>query len=1152
MRANGLLCGITAAAIFCAASVPYINADASANECSERPSSLILEVTTTPENSHWTFYNGDSVSDYSFSASDRCALTQTSDEPGRINVGKYRNSYQMKYFKYDSSNGSYYTDSGYGAGKIAFSDIESGSFKALINTRKINYTEDLYFKTNDVNLKWGGYTAEDRTAEGFNTGYDTPLSFYRYDTEICDIEYSISNRMNRGKSKNSYAIFGVYADENTDLEHTYLTLAFFRHRVYEGLGKRYLVGVPLADYYSEDDKGNYREIAISTDDFDVSSNPRAILKISSGSYVDDPNRDADNPEGRLYGLNLERFNWTRIIGGGVMATSDNTAQNAENSAVCLAKIQVVDLTSRQRVNVVRGNESDRVEFTPSADSAVTGYEICAYTSVSSEPQFTEVVPSGAAFADVSHSDAQYCKYTVRQVYDNLAAGTRLYSQASGWEDIDITVDTNTVVNTLTEDNYGVNTIMSDSSPVTHGYLNSDGSVSQNFLSDVSDFACRRIRFGGGHLDWRKQLRSFAERQRDMQGAFSLFDAVKLYRNFGGETKFSYIINLESSDEEISEMIECYTANGDINGNGVDASAYRKAQGIEEPIKIVAWELANETDNLDSWTKEKYIAECKRVIPIVRAADPNAKIAVHSATYGLAYPEDPDFEMYRSWHIDLLKALADDPKYKIDYLVSHKYSRSDLDIGRYMEHPVAFYEEDIKKYGGQNSNIKIFLSEHANARDYWYTTNPANGWTIRMTHALGGVIAEAETFNRLSVYPSIGKSSSFVIMNANPFGSTNYNAAENKTYTTPMYDLMNLYYKNGTGNVLDSSITGFTHREMNREYGTSVMAVQSGDKIRLFVSNRSDSTYRAALNINDSVTLLKTTTITGDNVSDYHSIYHNDENYKMTSEENTVENVTSLAVPARSVVLYDLQINSQFAPPSGITKTSVTSNKKDGFYIRLDFGASKYADGYEIRAINMENAKTLFTRTFAADDTKHLMDNGDGTYSVSVGILHKNNIRYEVCAYRKLVDGTVEKTEFAKTGNIADNYGLTKFNWSCYNEYGHGTKSFLLNGKTRPLNVCAILRAAASLEVYDSLVYIARYKMLSSGEYELVDTNVFDPVCEVPKVTYTDLVPGDKIGVFVIKNDSTLKPVWTETSAFEYLDTSENRVVEINTNTIVGE
>ena len=102
-----------------------------------------------------------------------------------------------------------------------------------------------------------------------------------------------------------------------------------------------------------------------------------------------------------------------------------------------------------------------------------------------------------------------------------------------------------------------------------------------------------------------------------------FDVQPLMQiNFVGETQ-----------ESIQGYIEYLVGDGDIDGDGVDWAARRKAHGRAKPYKIAYWQLGNEVHSFAQGFREnasgakEYAAALERLVPMIRKMSPGAKILV---------------------------------------------------------------------------------------------------------------------------------------------------------------------------------------------------------------------------------------------------------------------------------------------------------------------------------------------------------------------------------------------------------------------------------------------------------------------------------------------------------------------------------------------
>ena len=136
-------------------------------------------------------------------------------------------------------------------------------------------------------------------------------------------------------------------------------------------------------------------------------------------------------------------------------------------------------------------------------------------------------------------------------------------------------------------------------------------------------------------------------------------------------------------ESIQGYIEYLVGDGDIDGDGVDWAARRKANGRAKPYKITYWQLGNEVHNFAQGFQEnaagakQYAAALDRLVPMIRKMSPGAKVVVpliniqrprHEAK---PKPDAPDINFTTSHQFAV--AFLENLNVKVDYFDWHFYA-----------------------------------------------------------------------------------------------------------------------------------------------------------------------------------------------------------------------------------------------------------------------------------------------------------------------------------------------------------------------------------------------------------------------------------------------------------------------------------------------
>lgn len=286
-----------------------------------------------------------------------------------------------------------------------------------------------------------------------------------------------------------------------------------------------------------------------------------------------------------------------------------------------------------------------------------------------------------------------------------------------------------------------------------------------------------------------------------------------------DTKFIYAVNLYDTQENIADLVEFLRGDGTVNYNGgEDWAAKRKALGIENPVNIMAFELANEIDvaSEGAWTIDRYLDACRRTIQTIRSVDPDAKIAVMTKT-------DRPYT-WPQWHRTLLAELGD----QIDYIATHNYYSSFQDVGRYIS-TAKTIDRDIREITGDD-RIKILFTEQAGKSK----SDVYGSVGYRCPHTMEGVLQTAEWYVRAASMPAIEASSYHCLSSAGWVVLYSY---QGKLKLTAIGDLIRMCATYFTGDSLRVRQTGYAYDV--EESGQQIVsaAVKTEDGINLILVNQ---------------------------------------------------------------------------------------------------------------------------------------------------------------------------------------------------------------------------------------------------------------------------------------------------------------------------
>lgn len=299
---------------------------------------------------------------------------------------------------------------------------------------------------------------------------------------------------------------------------------------------------------------------------------------------------------------------------------------------------------------------------------------------------------------------------------------------------------------------------------------------------------------------------------------------------GPGAKFSYNVNLlRDTPQEIAELVQFLT--------GSEATPWgkrRKELGLSGPVPVVVWEIGNEMDlKIDLkdyvWTADQYVAAARPVIEAIKAADPNAKIALQGSS---------NFD--DAWNRTVLRELGA----RADYLTLHCYYRSlypTPEAEGFMGHPewsldnwIAQACRTIRDTTG-GDHVKLYISEHARwpKRPDDKTEDWRKSWY--KTHSLEGCLATASFLVRCLNRPEV-EMAAYHNFSSGPWGLFYRDAASGKLYTTGIYDLFRLFGTVAGDRVAACSVTpdggGLRVAAVAGAGGITLVAVNPGEAVHL--------------------------------------------------------------------------------------------------------------------------------------------------------------------------------------------------------------------------------------------------------------------------------------------------------------------------------
>ena len=396
--------------------------------------------------------------------------------------------------------------------------------------------------------------------------------------------------------------------------------------------------------------------------------------------------------------------------------------------------------------------------------------------------------------------------------------------------LSMSIDTGTVIKTISDDMYGISTDWSvDNNYIVTDYEGGDLSPNENFLRAMSEYKLPVVRLGEGASDtfqWKQAVGPLEQRgDQTLWGqtgkvAAGPVETINTMQAIDPDAEFTVTINMQT-DTAASAADYAEFLTGDIS---TDWGAKRAEYGHPAPIPVKVYELGNELD-LDDMTVQDYIAKCKEFITAIQAKDPDAKFAAHTTTgiYNM-YRQNESLE--DAWHNDILN--DDTLAQEIDYIVLHTYySVSDNEL---MDEIINAVQSDIERITGSD-RIKIYLSEYA--LDYYHRyngiyTNP---------HDMNGVIETANILSRMAWHPGVEMATYHGIVSGN-WANITTDSESQQTMLNGIGNLLKLFKEYGVGDALDTDFTGFSNG--TRSTVTGIAVRPENNKLNLIFTNKTES------------------------------------------------------------------------------------------------------------------------------------------------------------------------------------------------------------------------------------------------------------------------------------------------------------------------
>lgn len=246
---------------------------------------------------------------------------------------------------------------------------------------------------------------------------------------------------------------------------------------------------------------------------------------------------------------------------------------------------------------------------------------------------------------------------------------------------------------------------------------------EQVAKDIADSKLRMARYPGGfvfnrndhrgswaNFYWQDHIGKNPDGKPFDTGDLDTF--LKMCERFGIEPLMQ--INFVGEPEEsIRGFIEYLVGNGDIDGDGIDWSTKRVANGRKEPYRIRYWQLGNEVHDYpqgfhsNAQGAREYAEAIERLVPQIRKLVPDARIVVPFVNIerplsGLGTPAQegkPDINFATSG--EFARAFLEHLQTPVDYFDWHTYPANGWD-GSY---PFLGTDDEWKHYYGWGTKFR---------------------------------------------------------------------------------------------------------------------------------------------------------------------------------------------------------------------------------------------------------------------------------------------------------------------------------------------------------------------------------------------------------------------------------------------------------------
>lgn len=531
------------------------------------------------------------------------------------------------------------------------------------------------------------------------------------------------------------------------------------------------------------------------------------------------------------------------------------------------------------------------------------------------------------------------------VYEDIKVSKNAFVNANTKLDVleppktDLTMEIGkTATNTSTDKIFGIGHPLLSEYSNGRLLLDINGNENTSFYENSERDTFPLIRLGAMEanlFDWKTSIGNYNDRPITMisrDGYYDkihtgLDDIVNGFTKVNKNAAFSYTVNLWSGYRDIANMAEYLVGDGKFNINGGENWAERrKANGVEDPVNIVVWELGNEVDlkvsgksddaspydacRLNLLSADEYAEKCLSAIKAILSVDDKAVFAVHDVTSYVNGGKSENGAEHK-WRAAVFEKLKPYMSH-IKYLSMHRYynnAEASNNISTIVDRHITNTIEDLDRILGEGHGIKIYFSEQS--FHYVAGSNLNNG--AQDIYDMETVLNLSDFYNRVLPRSEVGAASFFssAFSMSDKWQWAAYYDINGETKPGATIDLMRLYKKYGIGSVLPVTLKNKSESyfDIGLKSQVSAAAVKTADGVNVFLTNLSDTdSYNICLPSTKSYSLLKEHILVGKTLKSANYKNKNEISLK-DSSFGPSKRIIKYRVPPASVVVLELKENS---------------------------------------------------------------------------------------------------------------------------------------------------------------------------------------------------------------------------------------------------